>query len=201
MGRIGGRREKGRGRTGKKRAAWRVPVRKAAAGGGPVRAWDVRGRVTRWREAGRAEAARRRRRERSAARARERDIAAGRRPPLNGLLRAVIILAGFACMVVFAVLLAKVTLVPSPASVAMVHANVHPGSSIRAYFDQPDWKVTAKEVGGNVLLGVPFGLLLPVLFPAPAAWCASCWSPRSSCSAWRARRARWSRAAPSTSTT
>ncbi|MFD3480336.1 VanZ family protein [Streptomyces sp. NPDC058695] len=72
---------------------------------------------------------------------------------------------GFVCMVAFAVALAKVTLVPSPASVPLTHTNLHPGSSIRLYFNQPDWRDTIKQVGGNVVLGVPFGFLLPVIFP------------------------------------
>ncbi|MFJ4714507.1 VanZ family protein [Streptomyces sp. NPDC088785] len=72
---------------------------------------------------------------------------------------------GFVCMVAFAVALARATLVPSPASVSMTHTNLHPGNSIRLYFDQPDWRDTVKQVGGNIVLGVPFGILLPVLFP------------------------------------
>lgn len=72
---------------------------------------------------------------------------------------------GFVCMVAFAVALAKVTLVPSPVSVPLTHTNLHPGSSIRLYFNQPDWQDTIKQVGGNVVLGVPFGFLLPVIFP------------------------------------
>jgi len=68
-------------------------------------------------------------------------------------------------MVAFAVALAKVTLVPSPASVHLIHTNLKPGASIRAYLDQPDVRDTVKQIGGNVLLGVPFGILLPMLFP------------------------------------
>ncbi|WP_323187050.1 MULTISPECIES: VanZ family protein [unclassified Streptomyces] len=47
----------------------------------------------------------------------------------------------------------------------MTHTNLHPGSSIRLYFNQPDWRDTIKQVGGNVVRGVPFGFLLPVIFP------------------------------------
>ncbi|MFZ3573001.1 VanZ family protein [Streptomyces sp. BH097] len=72
---------------------------------------------------------------------------------------------GFVCMVAFAVALARATLVPSPGSESLTHTNLHPGRSIGLYFDQPDWRDTIKQVGGNVLLGVPFGVLLPVLFP------------------------------------
>ncbi|WP_353946825.1 VanZ family protein [Streptomyces sp. HUAS MG91] len=81
------------------------------------------------------------------------------------LARAFVMALGFVCMVAFAVALARATLVPSPASVSMTHTNLHPGSSIRLYFDQPDWRDTVKQVGGNIVLGVPFGFLLPVLFP------------------------------------
>ncbi|MFE9535489.1 VanZ family protein [Streptomyces sp. NPDC006691] len=79
--------------------------------------------------------------------------------------RVVVLIVGFVCMVAFAVVLAKATLVPSPASVRFTHTNVHPGDSIRAYLAQPDWKDAVKQVGGNVVLGMPFGVLLPVLFP------------------------------------
>lgn len=75
------------------------------------------------------------------------------------------LIVGFVCMVAFAVVLARATLVPSPASVRLTHTNLHPGDSIRAYLAQPDWRDAAKQVGGNVLLGMPFGVLLPVLFP------------------------------------
>ncbi|PJN09479.1 hypothetical protein CG723_22185 [Streptomyces sp. CB01635] len=81
------------------------------------------------------------------------------------LVRALVMAVGFVCMVAFAVALAKATLVPSPASVPLTHTNLHPGSSIRLYFNQPDWRDTIKQVGGNVVLGVPFGFLLPVIFP------------------------------------
>jgi glycopeptide antibiotics resistance protein len=87
------------------------------------------------------------------------------RTPLTGVARGALMLVAFVGMVVFAVVLAKLTLVPSPASTALVHANFHPGASIRLYLDQPGFRDAVKEVGGNVVLGVPFGLLLPVVFP------------------------------------
>ena len=40
-----------------------------------------------------------------------------------------------------------------------------PGASIRAYVDQPAVRDTVKQIGGNILLGLPFGFLLPVVFP------------------------------------
>ncbi|MFE6737194.1 VanZ family protein [Streptomyces tubercidicus] len=36
---------------------------------------------------------------------------------------------------------------------------------IRGYFGQPQPADTVKQLGGNVLLGLPFGVLLPVLVP------------------------------------
>lgn len=80
-------------------------------------------------------------------------------------MRVLVLLAGFFCMVGFAVALAKVTLEPSAASVDLTHTNLKPGDSIRTYVDQPAFRDTVKQIGGNLLLGVPFGVLLPVLIP------------------------------------
>ncbi|MPY37320.1 VanZ family protein [Streptomyces adustus] len=74
-------------------------------------------------------------------------------------------LCAFVFMVAFAVVLAKLTLEPSPASVALTHTNLHPGSSLKAYLDQPALRDAVKQIGGNVLLGVPFGILVPVVAP------------------------------------
>jgi hypothetical protein len=79
--------------------------------------------------------------------------------------RAAVMALALVGMVAFAVALAKVTLVPSPASADLIHTNLRPGSSIRAYLDQPALRDTVKQIGGNILLGVPFGFLLPMLFP------------------------------------
>jgi VanZ family protein len=81
------------------------------------------------------------------------------------LARAAVLAIAIVGMVGFAVALAKVTLVPSPASVNLIHTNLKPGASIRAYLDQPETRDTVKQIGGNILLGVPFGILLPTLFP------------------------------------
>ncbi|WP_405752389.1 VanZ family protein [Streptomyces sp. NBC_00144] len=83
----------------------------------------------------------------------------------SAVLRTLVLLIAFACMVGFAVALAKVTLEPSAASVDLTHTNLTPGDSIRTYVDQPAFRDTVKQIGGNVLLGVPFGVLLPMLIP------------------------------------
>jgi glycopeptide antibiotics resistance protein len=74
-------------------------------------------------------------------------------------------LGAFVFMVAFAVVLARLTLEPSPASVDLTHTNMHPGRSLRAYLDQPELRDAVKQIGGNLLLGVPFGVLVPVLAP------------------------------------
>nr|WP_234356799.1 VanZ family protein [Streptomyces sp. NBRC 110028] len=79
--------------------------------------------------------------------------------------RVLVLLLAFVCMVGFAAALAKATLVPSPGSSDLVHTNLRPGDSLRAYVNQPAFRDTVKQIGGNVLLGAPFGVLLPMLVP------------------------------------
>ncbi|MET7637667.1 VanZ family protein [Streptomyces sp. NPDC005438] len=86
-------------------------------------------------------------------------------PPLPPLARVVAMLVALAATVGFAVLLARLTLEPSAASEALTHNNLRPGDSIGDYVNQPAFRDTVKQLGGNVVLGVPFGILLPVLIP------------------------------------
>ncbi|MGW4807556.1 VanZ family protein [Kitasatospora sp. NPDC004272] len=88
-----------------------------------------------------------------------------RRGPLSLAVRWLVLLAGLVLTVVFAVGLARVTLVPEPGARDLVHPNFHLGASLRGYLDQPAVRAAAQQVGGNLLLGMPFGVLLPVLFP------------------------------------
>ncbi|WP_416982033.1 VanZ family protein [Streptomyces sp. T028] len=85
--------------------------------------------------------------------------------PLPFPLRLLAMLFAFALMVGFAVVLARLTLEPSPASEALAHSNLRPGRSLRAYLDQPAMRDAIRQIGGNLLLGVPFGILVPVLAP------------------------------------
>ncbi|MGW0821368.1 VanZ family protein [Streptomyces sp. NPDC002845] len=91
--------------------------------------------------------------------------AAPARRPLPFPLRLLLMLLAFAAMVAFAAVLASLTLRPSPASEALTHSNLRPGDSLEAYLNQPALRDTVKQIGGNILLGVPFGVLLPVLAP------------------------------------
>ncbi|WP_392667418.1 VanZ family protein [Streptomyces sp. LN785] len=83
----------------------------------------------------------------------------------NTLLRALVLVVAFVALVGFSVALAKVTLTPSPASEALVRANLRPGRSLRQYAEDYTFLAACKQAGGNLLLGVPFGVLLPILVP------------------------------------
>ncbi|MFA7766154.1 VanZ family protein [Streptomyces sp. NRRL S-448] len=74
-------------------------------------------------------------------------------------------LTAFVGTVLFAAVLARLTLEPSVASEALVHSNVRPGHSISAYLDGTSTIEAVRQLGGNLLLGLPFGVLLPVLLP------------------------------------
>ncbi|MEU6371075.1 VanZ family protein [Streptomyces sp. NPDC046931] len=87
------------------------------------------------------------------------------RRPLPLPVRLLVMALAFVAMVGFAAALARMTLEPSPASRALVHSNLHPGRSLRAYLEQPAARGAVRQIGGNILLGVPFGILLPVLAP------------------------------------
>ncbi|WP_425444649.1 VanZ family protein [Streptomyces phaeoluteigriseus] len=86
-------------------------------------------------------------------------------PPLTTLGRVLAMMLAFAGAVAFAVVLARLTLEPSAASVQLTHSNLRPGDSIRAYLAQPLSRDTVKQLGGNIVMGIPFGVLLPVLVP------------------------------------
>jgi glycopeptide antibiotics resistance protein len=81
------------------------------------------------------------------------------------LLRAGLIVCAFAALVVFSAVLARLTLTPSNASEGVATVNMRPGASLRQYAEEYTFLAAAKQAGGNVLLGVPFGVLLPVLVP------------------------------------
>lgn len=81
------------------------------------------------------------------------------------VLRVLVMLVALVLTVGFAVVLAKLTLVPSQASEPLTHSNLRPGDSIGNYLSQPAFRDAVKQIGGNILLGVPFGVLLPVAWP------------------------------------
>ncbi|MFH8757067.1 VanZ family protein [Streptomyces atroolivaceus] len=95
----------------------------------------------------------------------EADRSARRRSVGRLLLRAAALAAAFLALVAFSVVLAKVTLTPSPASEDIVTSNLKPGRSLRQYAEDYTFLAACKQAGGNLLLGAPFGVLLPILVP------------------------------------
>ncbi|MFJ9112300.1 VanZ family protein [Streptomyces sp. NPDC102283] len=81
------------------------------------------------------------------------------------LVRGAVLTVVLLGLVAFSVLLAKVTLTPSPASEDLVTSNLRPGRSLRQYAEDYTFLAACKQAGGNLLLGVPFGLLLPFFVP------------------------------------
>ncbi|MGW3688039.1 VanZ family protein [Streptomyces sp. NPDC005125] len=81
------------------------------------------------------------------------------------LLRGLVLVTTFLALVAFSMALAKVTLTPSPASEDLVRSNLSPGRSLRQYAEDYTFLAACKQAGGNLLLGVPFGILLPILVP------------------------------------
>lgn len=84
---------------------------------------------------------------------------------MSPVVRALAMVAAFAGTVLFSLVLARLTLEPSAASVDLVHSNVRPGHSIDAYLHGTSTTEAVRQLGGNLLLGLPFGVLLPVLLP------------------------------------
>ncbi|MFJ8825854.1 VanZ family protein [Streptomyces sp. NPDC102467] len=79
------------------------------------------------------------------------------------LVRAAVALVAFLALVLFSAVLARLTLTPSPASDRIAGSNLRPGASLRQYAESYTFLAACKQIGGNLLLGAPFGLLLPVL--------------------------------------
>ncbi|GAA1194188.1 hypothetical protein GCM10009654_59160 [Streptomyces hebeiensis] len=74
-------------------------------------------------------------------------------------------MVAFAGLVAFAAVLAELTLTPSPASSELAGSNLRPGHSLRQYAEDYTFLAACKQIGGNLLMGAPFGLILPVLVP------------------------------------
>lgn len=68
-------------------------------------------------------------------------------------------------MTVCAAIVLKLTLTPSPASVGIAHTNLTPGATIKLYLNNAPVREAILQIGGNIAIGVPFGLLLPSISP------------------------------------
>ena len=81
------------------------------------------------------------------------------------LMRALAVSFALLCLATCVAVVLELTLRPSPASVGIAHTNLRPGATIRLYLDQPSVREAVLQIGGNILVGVPFGLLLPSVWP------------------------------------
>jgi VanZ family protein len=79
------------------------------------------------------------------------------------LIRGLWVFAGLVGVAAFAVVIARLTLSPQPAAGKYVHDNMHPGATLRLYLDRPSIKMALLEIGGNFVLLMPLGVLLPVI--------------------------------------
>lgn len=93
------------------------------------------------------------------------EVEAGRPSWGRTLVKWIAVTVAFVALVAFSVVLAKLTLTPSEASAGIAHSNMHPGRSLRQYAEDYTFLGACKQVGGNLLIGVPFGVLMPVLVP------------------------------------
>lgn len=121
--------------------------------------------------------------------------------PVRPALRALAMVAAFVGTVLFSAVLARLTLEPSAASAALVHSNVRPGHSIHAYLEGTSTIEAVRQLGGNLLLGVPFGVLLPVLLPPARGLLRVAAVTVVMMTLVELTQEPWSRAASSTSTT
>lgn len=87
----------------------------------------------------------------------------GMKTALLRALRIALWVIAAVAVVVFLGVLAYVTLTPIPDATSQAGGNTHPGGSIRLYLDQPDVRTMIIELGGNLLLLAPLGVLLPLL--------------------------------------
>ncbi|MFJ2651744.1 VanZ family protein [Streptomyces sp. NPDC087420] len=83
----------------------------------------------------------------------------------RALLRVIILVVAFLALVAFSAVLADLTLTPSPASAEIAGSNLRPGHSLRQYAEDYTFLAACKQIGGNIVMGMPFGLILPVLMP------------------------------------
>lgn len=61
--------------------------------------------------------------------------------------------------------LLRITLVPTPGSVAFSRPNLHPFASVHLYLDEGTVQEQVFQIGGNVALGFLLGFLLPQITP------------------------------------
>jgi hypothetical protein len=87
-----------------------------------------------------------------------------KRPPRHIIaLRALAVLAALAALGLFSYWAYRLTLTPIHDH-GQATGNTHPGRTLRFYLDRPSVKEALNQIGGNLALLAPLGILLPVAF-------------------------------------
>lgn len=80
------------------------------------------------------------------------------------VLRVSLIVLAVLVGLAFCAVLAYVTLSPQHGAQGEVTENTSPGASIKLYLDRPEVRSAVLEIGGNLMLLAPLGVLLPMIF-------------------------------------
>ncbi|MEU5879063.1 VanZ family protein [Spirillospora sp. NPDC047279] len=79
------------------------------------------------------------------------------------MVRVGVALAALAALAAFLWVLMRVTLTPIPGAADDTTGNTRPGESLRFYLNRPSVKDAVIQVGGNLALMMPFGVILPLV--------------------------------------
>lgn len=83
---------------------------------------------------------------------------------LGKVLRGGVIALAAAALLVFLAGLSYLTMTPVPGAEDMTHPNLDPGSTLELYTDGGSVQAFVIQLGGNLALFMPLGVLLPVIF-------------------------------------
>lgn len=83
---------------------------------------------------------------------------------LGKLLRGGLIALACAALIVYLGGLGYLTMTPVPGAEDMTHPNLDPGSTLELYTDGGSVQAFVIQLGGNLALFMPLGVLLPVIF-------------------------------------
>ncbi|RJL36187.1 VanZ family protein [Bailinhaonella thermotolerans] len=73
------------------------------------------------------------------------------------------LVVALAALAVFLWVLARVLLTPVPGAEGEAAGNLEPGASLRFYLDRPGVRAALLQVGGNLVLMAPLGVILPLV--------------------------------------
>lgn len=81
------------------------------------------------------------------------------------VLRFVAVMIAVAALIAFGYWVYRFTLTPVRDERGWAVGNTHPGRTLRFYLDRPSIRDAVRQIGGNLVLFAPLGVLLPVAIP------------------------------------